>query len=76
MGTVFNRFAGYGFWCNDGFMEIWLALLADAVLDEHRREPWLAEAASEWRTYATHGVSGIFHANLDQHAIVRTASTN
>jgi hypothetical protein len=53
MGSTYVRFRNQGFEANDSTLEVWLALLADAVGDMPSVPAWLQEAREEWDIQAT-----------------------
>jgi hypothetical protein len=66
MGSSFTEFRGRGFWTPDGKIEILLYLMATAVASQQVTEPWLAQAAAQWRLQATAGFQGAVDAGLDR----------
>lgn len=68
MGSSFTSFHGHGFWTRDASIELWLYLLANEVRGLDEAPDWLRDAADDWTTQATVGLSGCISAGLDEYA--------
>jgi hypothetical protein len=71
MGSSFTSFHGRGFWTRDASLELWLYLLASEVRRLNDAPAWLHEAADDWITQATVGMTGCVSAGLDDYASTR-----
>ena len=54
------------FFCRDGLLELWLAILVDRM-GEGPLEPWQESLIAEWRSQATVRFSGVMTSELDRH---------
>lgn len=68
MGSSFTSFHERGFWTRDASIELWLHLLATEVGRLDEVPAWLCEAADDWMTQATVGMTGCVSAGLDRYA--------
>jgi hypothetical protein len=68
MGSSFTSFQDYGFWTRDVILELWLFLLAIEVRRLDAPPAWLRDAADDWTTQATAGMTGCISAGLDDYA--------
>jgi hypothetical protein len=68
MGSSFTSFHDRGFWTRDASLELWLYLLATEVRRLDAAPEWLREAADDWTTQATVGMTGCVSAGLDDYA--------
>jgi hypothetical protein len=68
MGSSFTSFRDHGFWTRDASLELWLYLLATEVRRLDNPPAWLREAADDWTTQATTGLTGCVSAGLDDYA--------
>lgn len=49
MGSSFVGLGPFGFWCNDGHLQLLMHLLAEEIERSEASEPWLIEARDYWR---------------------------
>jgi len=69
VGHSFTDYQGKGFWSNDGWLELWLELLARRARLVVEPSAWLTRAAEEWHLHATAGWNrGWVSAQLDEFA--------
>src|SRR6185436_14061165 len=68
MGSIFVGVGTFGFWCNDGHLELLLHLLSDEIERLEDPEPWLTEARIYWRAQSWMGVMGGFSPDLNRFA--------
>ena len=68
MGSSFTSFHEHGFWTRDASIELWLHLLATEVRRLDDVPAWLREAADDWTTQSTVGMTGCVSAGLDDYA--------
>lgn len=54
------------FFCRDGLLEVWLAILVDRISEEPMAA-WQRGLAAEWRSQATVRFDGVMMAELDRH---------
>jgi hypothetical protein len=64
-----TEYRGRGFFCRDGLLEVWLALVVDEL---DRRPPesearWMSRLRDDFRTQATVAFDGIMETRLDPH---------
>jgi hypothetical protein len=65
VGSSFTSLGDHGFWASDSTLELWLVLLADEARRLDEPPAWLVEAARDWATQATIGMTGSLCAGLD-----------
>ncbi|MBW2453844.1 MAG: hypothetical protein JRI68_05015 [Deltaproteobacteria bacterium] len=70
MSTSWTEYRGQGFWCRDGMVEVWLALLVDE-LDERGGEAggelprWLLRLREQWIEQVSVIYRGLVSSSLD-----------
>ncbi len=70
VSTSWTEYRGQGFWCRDGMVEVWLALLVDE-LDERGGDasgelpPWLLQLREQWIEQVSVIYRGLVSSSLD-----------
>jgi len=70
VSTSWTEFRGQGFWCRDGMVEVWLALLVDE-LDQRAGEAggdlpaWLGRLRAQWLEQVSVIYRGLVSSSLD-----------
>jgi hypothetical protein len=58
---------GRSFFCRDGLLEIWYAVVVDALEATEPSADWQLALAAEWRSQATVRFAGVMTAELDRY---------
>lgn len=71
VGLRWLELRGRGFWCRDGLLEVWLAMLVDEI-DARSATPneanaWMAALREDWHAQATTVFDGVMTSSLDAH---------
>lgn len=67
-GIRFTEYRGRGFFCRDGLLEVWLAIVVDELDGEAGLAPdWLARLRDDFRAQATVVFDGLMETRLDPH---------
>lgn len=72
VSTSWTEYRGQGFWCRDGMVEVWLALLVDELDEQMRhggaRHPrWLRGLREQWLEQVSVIYRGLVSSSLDDH---------
>ncbi len=72
VSTSWTEYRGQGFWCRDGMLEVWLALLVDeldtqAPAGGTEQDRWLRVLRDQWYQQVTVIYRGLVGSSLDEH---------
>lgn len=68
MGSSFVSLGSFGFWCNDGHLQLLMHLLAEEIERTEGSEPWLIEARDYWRDQCWLEAIGCFSPDFERFA--------